>query len=127
MSGAFTVNSNISSPVKNTGNKLNTSNSVGRQNLVGGGKLLPQSEAKAKLPPQVVTPGKETLSTAKSSGSKLQFEVNQATKDAVIMVRNAETGELVRQIPTKEKIAISRYIAETSPDRSPGQLVDDSE
>ena len=46
-------------------------------------------------------------------GRNLNFSVDESIDRTVISVRDAQTQELVRQIPGEEVIAISRQIADT--------------
>ncbi len=63
---------------------------------------------------------------APRSNTQLQFRVNETTGNTVITVRNAESGAFVRQIPTREMLAIAQYIAESAPILNRGSFVDDS-
>lgn len=42
----------------------------------------------------------------------LRFEKDEDTEKMVIFIKNSETGEVIRQIPSKEFIAISKHISE---------------
>jgi flagellar protein FlaG len=46
---------------------------------------------------------------------ELEFTVDEASGRTIITVRNKETGELVRQIPSDEVIALARAYAEGQP------------
>ncbi len=46
------------------------------------------------------------------SGRNLEFSVDPSTKKSVVQVTDAQTGELIRQIPSKEVLAIARSIDE---------------
>ena len=44
------------------------------------------------------------------SGSKLQFTIDRETETAVVTMVDSETGDVIRQIPSEEAIAIARSI-----------------
>jgi flagellar protein FlaG len=46
---------------------------------------------------------------------ELEFTVDDATGRTIITVRNKETGEVVRQIPAEEVVALARAFAEGRP------------
>ncbi|MCX7147385.1 MAG: flagellar protein FlaG [Sulfuritalea sp.] len=46
------------------------------------------------------------------SGRNLEFSVDPSTKKAVVQVMDAQTGELIRQIPSREVLAIAQSIDE---------------
>ncbi len=46
------------------------------------------------------------------SGRNLQFSVDPSTRKSVVQVTDAQTGELIRQIPSKEVLAIALSIDE---------------
>jgi flagellar protein FlaG len=46
---------------------------------------------------------------------ELEFTVDEASGNTVITVRNKETGEVVRQIPAEEVLALARALAEGRP------------
>lgn len=45
-------------------------------------------------------------------GRELEFRVDEDTGRTIITVRNKETGEVVRQIPSEEVIALARLLAD---------------
>jgi flagellar protein FlaG len=47
-----------------------------------------------------------------ASGRNLSFSVDPTTKKSVVQVTDAQTGELVRQIPSREVLAIAESIDE---------------
>ena len=47
-----------------------------------------------------------------ASNSSLSFSIDKATKQAVVTVTDSETGEVVMQIPSKETLALARYLNE---------------
>ena len=46
----------------------------------------------------------------KQSNKNLEFSVDESTKKPVFQLKDTETGELIRQFPTEEMLAISRSI-----------------
>ena len=46
---------------------------------------------------------------------ELEFRVDEASGRTIITVRNKETGEVVRQIPGEEVVALARALAEGRP------------
>lgn len=76
---------------------------------------LPQVEAKQKSEQH---PSAEQLSNMvsninsalKQAGSSLEFSVDASTKKTVIKLLDTETGDLIRQFPSEEMLAISRSI-----------------
>jgi flagellar protein FlaG len=51
----------------------------------------------------------------RSMKRELEFAVDDASGRTVITVRNKETGEVIRQIPSEEVIALARAYAEGRP------------
>jgi flagellar protein FlaG len=51
----------------------------------------------------------------RSMKRELEFTVDEASGRTVITVRNKETGEVIRQIPSEEVIALARAYAEGQP------------
>lgn len=47
---------------------------------------------------------------AKANGRDLSFQMDEGIKRAIVTVRNIETGEVVRQIPTEEVIKMAHSI-----------------
>ena len=50
----------------------------------------------------------------RSSGRDLEFRVDADTDSMVITVREAATGEVIRQIPNEEALQMRRYLDEWS-------------
>jgi flagellar protein FlaG len=48
----------------------------------------------------------------KASNSNLAFSVDQDTQQTVVSVLDSQTGEVIKQFPSKEAIAISKAIGE---------------
>jgi flagellar protein FlaG len=80
-----------------------------------------------KAPPQVETPvvapeatpalskvAEHLRAYLNSSRRDLEFHVDTDSRQTVIIVRNASTGEVVRQIPNEEAMRMARYLNEGS-------------
>lgn len=108
-----------------------TSNgAVKRQDMPAGGNNWPSVEIKA--PPKVPAFDVSDLDKAvedlqeyvKDLGRNLSFSRDDALDRDVITVRDAETNEIVRQIPGEEVLAISRQIKEDLDELRVGMLMD---
>jgi flagellar protein FlaG len=60
----------------------------------------------------------------RQSGRSLQFQVDEGSGRIVVSVRDAATGELIRQIPDEALLALAQRFADG--DVGPGLLVDDA-
>jgi len=99
----------------------------GRQKMSEGGNSLPRPDDAGAVQ-SVTGPADRTIrDSVQSARTELQFEVNETTNSTVVTVQNAETGELLRQIPSREMIAIAQYIADIESDLTMGTLIDHSE
>jgi flagellar protein FlaG len=56
----------------------------------------------------------------RSVGRSLDFRIDESTGRTVVTVTDAETGELVRQIPSEELLRLARMLG----NQSPGTLID---
>ncbi len=59
----------------------------------------------------------ELNQTAQSIKRSLRFDIDDGTGITVITVRDRETEEVIRQIPSEEVLALARYFAEASGDK----------
>lgn len=50
----------------------------------------------------------------KSTGRELQFSVDEVTGDTVVTVRDAQSGEVIRQIPNAEALRLARALGNQS-------------
>ncbi len=105
----------------------NAANRDERQSSTADGNSLPPSADFGNAESEISPAAKQPFEDASKSSTQLQFRVSEATGSTVITVRNTESGTLVRQITTREKIAIAQYIEESTPTLKRGSLVDDSE
>jgi flagellar protein FlaG len=88
---------------------------------------VPAVSAAAQAPSNAARPEavKEAVATAndamKSIKSELEFSVDNATGKTIVRVVDGETGEVIRQMPSKEMIEIAKAL-----DRLQGLLVRNS-
>lgn len=106
--------------------RLNTQDGE-RQNTASGGKHSPQPGVTSASGAKPATTEKAIEGNIKNGDTELKFQINKSTSDVVITVWNVKTGELVRQIPTKEMVAIAQHIAENIPDVDRGLFIDKNE
>lgn len=55
---------------------------------------------------------KEINRAMQQSNRALEFSVDEESDRLVVKLKDGETGEVIRQIPSDETLAISRYIAD---------------
>ena len=55
---------------------------------------------------------KEMNRAMQQSNRALEFSVDEASDRLVVKLKDGETGEVIRQFPSDETLAISRYIAD---------------
>ncbi len=78
------------------------------------------SEAEEKSPIEVAS--REQVKAAveqidsylKSSRRELQFQVDEESGEVIVRVRDAATGEVIRQIPGEEALRVARALQESS-------------
>lgn len=81
-----------------------------RQNLPGGGEITPSSPAKPLDPAtlsQVVGRLNDYVQTLRRD---LVFRVDEETDKVVVTVVDPESGEVIRQIPSEEVMAVARAL-----------------
>ncbi len=83
--------------------------------LPPSGNVLPQAVSAAQVDIDVEQARKSIEHFVHSMKRELEFAVDEASGRTVITVRNKETGELIRQIPSDEVIALARAYAEGRP------------
>lgn len=85
--------------------------------LAAGGNALPDIkvtevnpgfEARNSLDQAV----KDAASYAHKAGQKLEFTIEQRLNRSIVTVRDRETGEIVRQIPMEEMLALANLLAD---------------
>ncbi|HEX6999692.1 MAG TPA: flagellar protein FlaG [Gammaproteobacteria bacterium] len=91
-----------------------------------GGQSPPAEAAQRAAEPQAPELAAATLeevakrleSWLRSVGRRLEFRVDPQTDRIVISVRDAATGELIRQIPSEEALELARMIADETAARA---------
>lgn len=80
----------------------------------GGAVDLPPAAATAPKATneQLQKAVEEINRSMQQSGRNLQFSVDSATDRVVVRLTDTETGEVIRQIPSEETLAIARSIGE---------------
>lgn len=81
---------------------------------------LPHVAVKPAAEQQAAQPTQEQLKAAvdninramKQSNSNVEFSIDKDTKQTVIKVVESQTGQVIRQFPSEEILAVSRMIAE---------------
>lgn len=68
--------------------------------------IAPQQPTHQQLKNAVAVTNKVMM----ESNQNLQFSLDPTTHDPIIKMMDAETGEVIRQIPSKEMLAIARSI-----------------
>ena len=90
-----------------------------RQDMTqAAGKDLPQAESSQISAEELQNVVKRLNENVQMVNRDLQFSVDEQSGRSVIRVVNAETQELVRQIPSEEVLRISQYIKEQTADVS---------
>jgi flagellar protein FlaG len=83
--------------------------------LPADGKASPQERAAPDLHIDVEQARASIERFARSMKRELEFAVDKESGRTIITVRNQETGEVIRQIPSDEVIALARKYAEGQP------------
>ena len=109
LSGAVAALSLDSGPKIATGSSGEAQDS---QAAVAVNKPAPPVELKAPLPPaeEVSAAAKQIESYLRTAGRQFEFRVDQDTNITVVTIRQAATGEVIRQIPNEEVIALAKSL-----------------
>ena len=97
-----------------------------RQQTSETGKVSPQQEAAeaTEVSRQEVVEAVSNIADLLQNISRdLQFRVDDVTGGTVVTVTDSATEQVIRQIPSEEVLAISRYSAQTQPDPVKGLLM----
>jgi flagellar protein FlaG len=62
-------------------------------------------------------------SFVRSHGRDLEFRVDDATGVVVVRVRDARTGEVIRQIPNEAALRFAEHLASAAPDEGAASLL----
>jgi len=81
-----------------------------RQETAAAGKVLPQSTSQPSQAEQLKTAVGQINEYVRSFRTDLQFVVDEESGRSVVKVIDTESGELVRQIPSEQVLAVSRAI-----------------
>ncbi|MBK6636195.1 MAG: flagellar protein FlaG [Rhodocyclaceae bacterium] len=74
-------------------------------------KLAPEPQKSAQVTQKQVEQAFEQLKTKLATPSNaLQFELDKQSGDTIVRVLDGETGEVIRQIPSKELLEIARAL-----------------
>ncbi|MFT4823246.1 MAG: flagellar protein FlaG [Halioglobus sp.] len=96
-----------------------------RQDMPLSGKVLPVeggSEAREQETLRAVVIVSEFT---QSASRDLEFKVDGSSGISIVTVRDRETDEVIRQMPSEEVVAMARFIAEQAPDSAVGLLMDE--
>ena len=83
--------------------------------LPGGGKASPPVDPVPPAQVEVEHSRAALERFARSIRRELEFRIDDASGRTIITVRNKDTGEVVRQIPAEEVVALARSLAEGGP------------
>lgn len=95
-----------------------------RQAVSVNGNPVPQDAAVEVDREQLSTAIDDITEYLDNIDRKLEFRLDSDTGRTIITVLDAETDEIVRQIPAKEVVEMARYLSEVSPDVVLGLLLD---
>jgi flagellar protein FlaG len=71
---------------------------------------VPQVAEQEPSPEQLKSVLENINRTLRQSNRNLEFSIDETTKRSLVKVVDTETGDVIRQFPSKEAIAISRAI-----------------
>lgn len=85
-------------------------------------RAQPSSPSEAEEKPPIDVASREQVKAAveqidsylKSSRRELQFQVDEESGEVIVRVRDAATGEVIRQIPGEEALRVARALQESS-------------
>jgi flagellar protein FlaG len=86
--------------------------------VMAAGNSLPPEQAQSISAEELQSVVKRLNEHVQTINRNLQFSVDEDSGRSVIRVVNAETQELVRQIPSEEVLRISQFIKEQTSDAS---------
>lgn len=73
---------------------------------------LPTEETRQPSIVELESAVRELNQSMRASNSNLAFSVDQDTQQTVVSVMDSQTGEVIKQFPSKEAIAISKAIGQ---------------
>ncbi len=80
-------------------------------------------EERATLLERARTAAQQIESFVRSQGRNLEFRVDDATGVVVVRVRDARTGEVIRQIPNEAALRFAERLARAAPDEGAASLL----
>ncbi len=106
-------------PAPSKGSKPSASAAVelpgtqGKELPEGGNTVPPEASSAAPKPQQLDDAVSSINEFVQNLSRSLQFSVDEASGRTIVKVTDSETGDLIRQIPSDEILAISKAIAES--------------
>jgi len=85
-----------------------------RQDLPGSGNTVPPQEAEVVKQADVRQAVSRLNDYVQTLRRDLRFTVDEESGRAIVKVIDSETGELIRQIPSEEVVAISQALTDTT-------------
>lgn len=82
--------------------------------LPPGGKPVPPAAGGGPSPDDISRAIEVIERLIRESARSLSFDYDEVTRRAVIVVRDASTGEIVRQFPSEEALAVARRLTEAA-------------
>lgn len=111
-------------PVSNVSSAPDYKDEQRRQAVSVNGNSVPQDVAVGVDREQLSAALDDITKYLDKIDRKLEFRLDSDTGRTIITVLDAETEEIVRQIPAKEVVDMARYLSEASPDVVLGLLLD---
>ncbi|RLA19701.1 MAG: hypothetical protein DRQ56_04825 [Gammaproteobacteria bacterium] len=124
MSGLEITDTNGHSITASLSKMANDSAVSARQAVSASGKVLPQQAERGAVQADVVQALRDISDYLQSTSTELSFRMDESTGNIIITVQDTVTAKIVWQIPSKEMMAIARYIAEFAPNPLRGFLVE---
>ncbi|HEY8509355.1 MAG TPA: flagellar protein FlaG [Steroidobacteraceae bacterium] len=70
----------------------------------------PEPHAQARFTEALAKAAQQIEEYLRSSGRDLEFRIDEATGRTVVSVRDPQTGEVIRQIPSEEALRIAQHL-----------------
>lgn len=71
---------------------------------------VPKSDAQTQTPAAIQSVAAEVTQTLRVAGRDLAFSVDEASGKTVVRITHADSGELIRQIPEEELLALAAFL-----------------
>jgi flagellar protein FlaG len=85
---------------------------AGRSGAPGASGAAVPSVVPAPASDAVQAAVEQAQSIVRRDGRSLDFQVDKVTGETVVTVRNTDSGEVVRQIPSEEALRLAQQLAE---------------